>query len=211
MHRFGRTPARAALGAALSLAVLSCGASSPGEDADAAQRADAADTKDSAVVDRASEPDVDAGAAVGFFFCPDPSSYFLEVKAADGQNWRLGRPCDSTASRFGTAQAWLTRSYFGGRFSASFCAADERGATLSIDYVPLDNFNGGSVSASGFWRDSMLPDATAVHLGGTVDITRVGSIGDTIEGSYVFTSSSVALSGSFRICHLFDYLMGPPP
>ena len=188
---------------ALLLLAVSCGATSP------TGVPDAAVPEDSAVLDRALEAAVDVGTPVGFFFCSDPSSYFVEVKTTDGQDYRFKGACNLNEPRFGTAQASLTRGY-SGWVGLDICAAQEGGAYITIK-TQLTDFNGGSGTASWNWRSSTALDATVISGGGTVNVTRVGSIGDAIEGSYAFTSSSLVVSGSFRACHLYDFVMGPPP
>src|SRR5690242_1145564 len=95
--------------AAILLAVVSCGATSPPEHGDAGDAMDAPIfDADSAMPDAVSEPGIDVGVQGGGFFCADPSSYYIEVNTADGRNLRLTDACQETvfgAPHFGTARA----------------------------------------------------------------------------------------------------------
>jgi hypothetical protein len=197
--------------AALLLAVVSCGATSPPEVIDAGDATDAPIlAADSAIPDAVSEAEMDVGFQSGGFFCADPSSYYIEVNTPDGQNLRLIGPCQETffgAPRFGAARAAMIVG--SGPVGLSICAAQQKGASISLSAV-LTKWSGGSGTATGIWRDGVVPDAAATPLEGTIDFTRVGSLGDTVEGSYVLTSPSVSLSGSFRVCHVFDNALTPP-
>ena len=203
----------------LLLALVSCGGSSPTEvaDADAVDATDAAfgdralePEKDAAIRDRALKPELDSGPPLGRFFCADLASYFVEVKTVDGQEFRLVGPCNDTPTDqpdFGVARGAVIVS---GTTNLYVCATHESGASISF-FGLLTNYRGGTGTASGRWSNGLAPDAAAINVEGTIDVTRVGSLGDTMEGTYALTSSSVALSGAFRVCHVFDYVFPPPP
>jgi hypothetical protein len=165
---------------------------------------------ESAIPDAVSEPESDVEVQGGGFFCADPSSYYIEVNTGDGRNLRLVDACQETvfgAPRFGAARAAMIAG--SGPVSLSICATQQKGWSITL-FAGLTKWSGGSGTATGVWRDGLVPDAAATTLDGTIDLTRVGSLGDTVEGSYVLTSPSISLSGSFRVCHVFDNVLTPP-
>jgi hypothetical protein len=146
----------------------------------------------------------------GAFFCTAPSTYFVEVKTDGDVGVQLRLPCSD-------AGYGVTASLGAGfRAGMIVCAKDERGAQISVASVGVMRtpfVTEGKFAAVIAWWDGR-DASTVIRTEGTMDVTYLGSIGDVIEGTYLVSSadsSPMAISGSFRACHVFDEFLAPPP
>jgi hypothetical protein len=138
------------------------------------------------------------------FYCP--ATYTMTAKTGQGPDRSLGGACDG--SPFGPLASIVLG--VGTRVSLSLCATDSSGAKLSLSGA-LTGPNDRSVTVKGTWSENPGDAVAPAQLDGTLDLVRLGSIGDLVEGTFSTTSASSTLSGTFHACHQFDDAISRPP